>query len=779
MDRKSLAATSLLCCCAFLAFPAYSKAPDATLKATAAAQYGNLPLAFEVNQGQADPSMQFLARGAGYGIGLGTRGAVLSLPVAAPSDTHGRRQALGAVLHEHLVGGNSAGVLSGEAALPGSSNYLGGNDARQWHTGIAQYARVRQAGVYPGVDLVYYGNQNRLEYDFNVAPGADPRTIVLQFDGARKLRVDADGNLLITTAAGDVVQQHPLVYQDDADGQRTPVAAAYRLLGRDRVAFQVAAYDTGRTLVIDPILALNLYVPGVNTEVEKAVAVDSAGSAYIAGYSTPMNWLRNLPLVGTLIHYDAFVAKLNPAGNALVYLTYFGGSSDDEANAIAVDAAGSAYVTGYTNSNDFPTLNPAQRSKQGYDDAFVVKLRPDGKGMVYSTFLGGTSNDVGESIAVDAAGDAYIGGYTASLFFPTTSGALQTSYAGGSYDGFVTKLSPAGNTLIYATLIGGGNSDSVNAIAIDGSGNAYIGGSTASADFPVRNAFQPALSPPFVQPTYSDQFSDAFVAKINPSGSALVYSTYLGGTFDDSVNAIAVDALGNAYVAGNTYNYYSYSTANNFPQQAPLQTTAGPGFVTELSSAGNALVFSTYLDGVATGVALDVAGDIHVAGYTSSTTFHTRLPYQPANSGSNDAYLIKIGPHGSGGLVYGTYLGSSGNDTASAVALDSQGNAYIAGNTSSKNFPATKPVQGASFGHGDGFVSKFSSNGQTLMYSTYLGETNVFAGLVTAGGKGIGISIPIRGIVGCTLRALPDGVVFPIEILYPSHAPCGQPQPAP
>ncbi len=409
--------------------------------------------------------------------------------------------------------------------------------------------------------------------------------------------------------------------------------------------------------------------------------------------------------------YHAFVTKLNAAGSALVYSTYLGGSGDDYGSAIAVDSSGNTYVTGFTGSLNFPTVNPIQAVYGGgYSDAFVTKLNAAGNALVYSTYLGGNDTDQGNGIAVDSSGNAYVTGGTLSTNFPTTAGVFQGT-SGGGYDAFVTKLNATGTSLVYSTYLGGSSSDRGSSIALDSSGNAYVTGSTISLNFPTANPFQASCS---LSPygAYCNG-GDAFVTKLNATGNALVYSTYLGGNNGAEGHRIALDSFGNAYVTGDT-------ASTDFPTTAGAFQTAFGGsidaFVTKLDAAGSALVYSTYLGGSGVdqgfGIAVDSSGEAHVMGVTASTNFPTVNSLQLFNNTrlpdlAEDAFVTKLNAAGSA-LVYSTYLGGSGDDAGFGIAVDSYGNAYVTGFTDSANFPTASPLQAANGGGYDAFVAKIS-----------------------------------------------------------------------
>jgi hypothetical protein len=437
-----------------------------------------------------------------------------------------------------LAGANPAAHVTGLEPLPGASNYLKGSDPHQWQTNVPHFGRVRYQNVYPGIDLAYYGNQRQVEFDFTVAPGASPSAIHLTFDGTSPLFLDPQGQLVLGTPGGSVVQRAPALYQL-AGGVRRPVVGAYVLQGLYQAGFVVGTYDTTRPLYIDPVLNYSGYLGGSGTDAGNAIAVDAAGNAYIAGSTASADF----PTSGGIQSYagagDAFVTKLDPTGSVLVYSTYLGGSAFDEALGIAVDSSGNAYVTGDTASTNFPTANPYQATLSGTQNAFVAKLNAAGNDLLYGTYLGGSGSDIGQAVAVDVSGIVYVAGKTTSNNFPVSSNAYQATYGGGTSDAFVAKLNPMQTTptaqLLFASYLGGTGNDSARGIAVDPSGNIYVTGSTTGS-FPTTAGT--------VQPTYGGGSSDAFVTKINIplSGSAtLGYSTYLGGGDLDEGWGIAVD----------------------------------------------------------------------------------------------------------------------------------------------------------------------------------------------------------------------------------------------
>ncbi len=663
------------------------------------APYGRLPMAFEVNQGQTDSAVHFLARGQGYGLYLTADEAVLSL--RAPSSQSD------AVVRMRIAGVSPHARISGADELTGVSNYFVGNDPGRWHTNIPNYAKVKYSGVYPGVDLVYYGNQQSLEYDFVVAPGADPNAIALDFKGVHGLQVSEAGDLVLVTGNGDLVQHKPVIYQN-VDGQRRVIDGSYVVQGT-RARFQVARYDHTRPLVIDPTLAYSTYFGGKDFDDGYGIAVDASGAAYVTGfiYSSyfPGTWGRECPTNG---NGDAFVAKLSRDGSQLVYSTVLGGSGQDLAHGIAVDSKGGAYITGYTHSQDFPTTRSAVQerflSTTAGQNAFVARLDANG-GLSYSTYLGGSGSDVGQSIAVDSSDNAYVTGYTSSGNFPTTSRAFQKSL-NGLQNAFITKLNASGSAVEYSTLLGGNDYDFGFGIAVNKAGNAYVTGTTYgifSDTFPTTsNAYQVTAS----------GSGDAFVSKLSADGSTLVYSTFLGGAGYDGGRGIALDTSGNAYVTG-------YTQSNAFPTTAGAAQTTLNGtedaFVTKLNSDGSGLVYSTYLGGSGNdagfGVAVGANGYAYITGFTQSVDFPTTTTaVQTANGTGKEPFVAALSASGAQ-IAYSTYLGGSNGDGAYAIAVDSSNNAYVTGYTNSVDFPVTTGAYRTELTTGasqDAFIAKLS-----------------------------------------------------------------------
>ncbi|HUU12541.1 MAG TPA: choice-of-anchor D domain-containing protein [Terriglobia bacterium] len=828
----------------------------------AAQAYGELPLAFEANRGQWSDQVKFVARGEGYTLFLMPAEAVLVLRKASPapalksetgkskletrnskietrqskirnpkSKIQNPMSSASSVLRLTFPEGNPNARVVGLAEQPGKTHYLIGRNPRDWRTDVPTYGRVKFEQIFPGIDLVFYAKQpkrggesgapgRQLEFDFVVAPGADPGAIRLAIEvGKSKLETEkskvekhksqnenrqtssnpesptpnpvavhvaASGDLLIAAGGGEIRFRKPIVYQENSsvvsgqlsvgpdngrwtteaanpnpkipnrqfvDGRyvlrelkfktgnskidnrqsqtTTPAANSPFTTHNSKfeVGFEIAPYDRTRPLVIDPVLAYSTYLGGTGLDYAEGIAVDAAGSAYVVGYTNSTDFPLSNPAQaaggGTcgsgLDVYpcpDVFIAKLNAAGTALVYSTYIGGSGEDYGMGIAVDASGNAYVTGYTNSADFPLTDPLQSSMGGGYDAFALKLNPQGSVLVSSTYLGGGGDDYGYGIALAPGGEVLLAGFTSSPDFPTTAGAIGEAYGGGPYDAFVSRLDLAGAALVYSTYLGGSGEDFANDIAADAAGNAYVTGYTNSANFPVAGALQGTYAAGVcgAEPSTFSCY-DAFVTKLSAESGTLAYSTYLGGRGSEYGYGIAVDGDGNAFVAGAT-------TSTDFPVSARALQTAGGGvsvdaYVTKLDPSGASILYSTYLGGLGAEAALDVAadggGNAYVTGYNLGGGFPVASPLQTAGAGHFDAFLAKLDDAGTA-LVFSTYLGGSGQDKGNAVAVDSSGNAYVTGGTFSTDFPVSAEAfqtvyAGGSF---EGFVAKMADLGRPV-----------------------------------------------------------------
>jgi hypothetical protein len=640
-----------------------------------------VPLFFLANHGQAPPAVRFMAKAPGL-TAYFSPGEVLF-------------RMAGKTLRMHFEGAVRASRLEAGNRLPGAANFLTGPKDR-WLLAQPLYAGVVYRNLYPGIDMLYGGAGPNLKSEFVVAPRADLSAIHVRYLGGGKLRIGEDGSLAILTGAEEFREEAPIVYQE-RDGRRVAVDARFVLTG-ETVSFAIGKYDASLPLIIDPAISYSTLLGGSGPDAANALAVDSTGAAYLAGFTASYN----LPTANPVQNFnaggdDAFVAKLNPAGTALVYCTYLGGFGNDQAYGIAVDASGAAYVTGSTTSQDFPVVDPLQSQLAGNKNAFVLKLSAAGNSLAYSTYLGGSASDSGNGIAVDEAGAAYVVGDATSLNFPASG--WQKANRGGQ-DAFVAKLSADGSRLIYSTYLGGSNTDHGAAIAVDTTGTAWVAGSTWSADFPVADAFQSA----------SGGGQDAFVTRLAADGNSLLFSSYLGGSggslgYPEAAQAIALDWQGNAYLAGVT-------SSVNFPLLNPLQSSLNgtvDAFVTKVNASGT-LAYSTYLGGsgmdVANAIAVDSSGAAYVAGYTYSTDLPVANAFQSSNAGDCDAFLARISATGT--LGYLTYLGGNGADTATAVAVSSA-NVYVAGWTLSTNFPLRNPYQSVDADNYGAFLTEVDS----------------------------------------------------------------------
>ncbi len=716
--------------------PVSASADPAALAQTRQAEmrqaYGRLPMNFEVNQGQADEQVRFLARGHGYQVFLTEGEAVLTLQRAVEAaDGSGATGAKrlpeleSSALRLKLADAQIAQTISGAQPLLTKSNYFIGNDPAHWQTEIPNFARVEYTDVYPGISLAYYGTQSALEYDFIVRPGADPRAITMTLEGAENIELAPNGDLILTVAGQKLYHRAPVSYQQvigkSSNPSKRTVGSRYVLRGGNRIGFEVESYDASKPLVIDPVIDFSTFFGGVGSDEGLAIAVDQSGNAYITGttYSNNFNTFAPLQTINRGGKYDSFVTKINAAGTTIVYSTYLGGSAEDTAHGIAVDANGNAYIVGTTNSTDFNTRNAFQPALSFADDAFVTKINAQGSDLLFSTYLGGISSDQGFAVALDGNADVYIAGSTASPDFKTRNPLQPTNR--GNTDVFVTKMKGDGTQLVYSTYLGGGAFDEAYGVAVDAFGNTYVTGTTLSTDFNVANPQQPANA---------GGGGDAFVTKINAQGSALAFSTYFGGAAVDVAYSIAVDVNTNAYITGHTFS-------TNFPLANALQTTNRGGadaFLTRFNANGSGLIYSTYLGGAggdfARGVAVDGSANAYIVGRTISTDFNTRNPLQTNNRGEFDAFVTKVGLTGQ--LVYSTYLGGASDDLGFGIAVDSSGNAYVTGDTRSTDFNTKSPLQPANRGGLDAFVTKINGAGAALTYSTYLGGSGEDLGLSIA-----------------------------------------------
>jgi hypothetical protein len=660
-------------------------ATGTALRGSSDSDYGQIPLAFIANRGQTHRSVRFTAKAPGL-TAYFTPGEVVV-------------DVRGSTIRMQFPGANVSPSLDGLDPQSGRANFLIGDDPGQWRTDVPLYSRVVYRDLFPGIDMVYSSHRRLLKSEFVVAPGADPARIRIAYSGVEDLRVDEGGGLVFTTASGELREEAPEIYQESAAG-RDIVKGAFQVSG-GVVTFFVEPYDRSRPLRIDPVLSYSTYLGGAGTERANAIAVDSSGAAYVTGYTDSTDYPVTSGVIRTTAggSVDAFVTKLNASGNAIVYSTYLGGAGDDRAFSIAVDSSGDAFVTGYTTSTNFPTAGALQSASGGGRDAFVVKLNPAGTALLYGAYLGGSGTDSGSGIAIDSGGAAYITGSTTSTNFPVT-GPFQAALA-GAQDGFVTKVNAAGSVRVYSTYLGGSLDDRGSAIAVDSSGAAYIAGNTSSTNFPTLTPLQAA----------SGGSQDAFVTKLSASGATLAYSTYLGGSGTETIElgrSIAVDAANSAYVVGST-------SSTNFPVAGPLQAVNNGGgndaFVVKLTAAGTALAYGTYLGGASVdfgeSIAVDSTGAAYIAGYTSSADFPTVSAGQPAIGGNYDAFVAKLNVAGNA-LSESGFLGGAGADAAYGIAIDSSLRAYLTGQTGSTNFPVLGPAQSSGGTTLAAFVARFT-----------------------------------------------------------------------
>ncbi len=700
--------------------------------------FGKLPLTFEVNGGQTDPQVKFISRSKGYTAFLTNGGIILSLhPSTFPSTSAplqanpGSSRRPVSVELTFMGAANNPSVV-GENLQPGIVNYFMGNNPTKWKTNIATYGMVRYRNIYPGIDLLYYGSQRQLEYDFEIRAGADPNEIQFEVIGAEQLNLDSQGNLLITIGTQQLRLQSPNIYQR-FNSQRMAVSGSYVLTDSQHVAFKVGSYDPTRPLVIDPVLIYSTYLGCSDDDVIDSLATDSAGNVYIGGTTDSVDF--PVTSLGSLAagNDHAFVVKLDPTGSNLVYADYIGGNAWDYGFALTIDAQNEVYLTGSTSSSNFPVVNAFQSTYIGSYNAFLTKISAGGTSLLYSTYLGGSGADWPTAVAVDAISDVYMAGYTSSTDFPIAN-AYQPTVSpnqGGNYGfyGFVTKFVPDGSSLAYSTFIGGstnvayvnGNgcpcwgspTNEIIGLALDSSGNAYIAGNTNTYNFPTTTtAFESSDS------TLNNSVI-GFVSKLTSSGS-MDYSTYFYeySGFITNLFAIAVDGSGSAYVTGMAANDGSFPVTSNTICNAPVMgASCDWAFVTKFDETASTLLYSTFLppfnDAYPTTIVLDANNDAYVLATTSGPLVSGVNPIE-AYSGDSDLLLVEIDPTAST-VVFATYLGGSSYETAGAMSLDASGNLYVGGTTSSTDFPTTQgafQTQSQLGGNPDlmsGFVMKIGS----------------------------------------------------------------------
>lgn len=689
--------------CLFLLPAAAAFTGSGTLRSTP------IPRFFVGNQGQFSPGVRYSLEGAGWradflnrGIGWVSRGSRLNV---------------------ELQGTASDLSWEGGARLAGVANFYNGSDARQWQHNVATWSSVVARDAYPGIDLTYSIQEDRLKSEFLVRAGADPSKIRLRCRGAQRVSLGSGGDLLLEAGRAQLREQRPVAWQV-VGGKKIAVPAEFVLHGKT-VSFRVGNYDPAADLLIDPVLSYSTYLGGSGFTAAGGVAVDGSGNAYVAGWTEtrdiPASSAASLPNTGSV---DVFVAKLSPGGNSLAYVTYLGGSVEDRALGVAADSSGNVVITGETQSNDWPVLGALQSQLRGHQNAFAARLNPSGT-LVFSTYLGGSAIDAGNAVALDAFGSAYVAGSTTSTDFPVLSAYLATNR--GAQDAFVAKIS-SGGSLLYSTYLGGSGNDLANGIAVGSDGQAVVTGGTFSTNFPVSAG---------TLQSSNRGGEDAFVARLYSAGNGISFSTYLGGTDgtptdQEQGTAVALDASGNIYVAGVT-------SSADFPLAAAVQSFGGGGsdaFAAKITSAG-ALVYSTYLGGSnldwATGIAVDSANSVWVGGYSSSSDFPLVLPVQQQLKGDYDGFVVHLDAGGQ--LQFSSYFGGSKSDSVAAVAVDSAAAVYIAGLTQSSDFPVLNPVQLQNYSGYSALVAKFSpctyslsQTGITISAGSASGAITVTAG---------------------------------------------------
>jgi hypothetical protein len=697
------------------------------------AQPAGPELFFESGPDRAGGRGEFLARGRNYAFRLEAgrielhlrhNEATPSSPLAARHSLTAPRMIEAATVRLEFLDANPEATIQGEGRLSAKINYLIGNDPAQWHTGLSAYSKLRVEELYPGIGLIYYGNQQRLEYDFTVFPGADPAKIAMRFGGVEQVSLSKEGDLVLKVGAREVRQPKPIIYQI-AGLKRVEVAGDYRIRPNHTVGFQIGEYDPRLPLVIDPVIVYSTYFGGNNADLGFAVKLDPAGNIYIAGQTLSAQFPFPLPSGGVQGKFgggtyngDAFVAKFDNSGTNLIYFTYLGGYGEDGALDLSVDSAGHAYVGGFTQSPNFPTANAFYPQISGLADpsvgiynadGFITELNTSGSSMLYSTYFGGSDADIIDGIAADDSGYAYVTGLTHSTDFPTYHALTgQSSYQGAITKAFVARWGPGGQAVVYSTYLGGSANDEGQGIAADSQGFAYVVGFTGSTNFPVTtNAFQWRLN----NTGNTDYAYDAFVCKFSPSGS-LAYSTFLGGYYNDFGYRIRTDGGGNIYVTGPFQSLDFPVTVTNVPGLTGAHNSSYDGFLTKFDTNGK-LVYSAIFGGSGTDTAWDLAvdpsGNAFVVGSTTSSDFPTTnvfSPFRTSNAGASDVFITAVNSNATA-VLYSAYLGGSGNDTGYGVAVDSESSAYLVGSTSSGNFPTTPGARQRSLdGSSDAFLTK-------------------------------------------------------------------------
>jgi len=725
--KLSLQRTSLILLAALLvliALPYDHTRPDTAavspLSRATESEATPLPVFFEPNRGQSDDDVRFIGRGNGLALLLKSTEAVIGLRAPVESDAPKEKATVTARVSMKLEGANASSLMFGTDKLDGRVNYFLGNDQSKWLRDVETYSRVCYPAVYSGIDLVFHSAELQLEYDFNLAAGADPCAIRLRFDGADEMNIDSSGALVIRTAAGELKHQKPVAYQEAA-GERSEVAAEFTQLRDGAIGFTVGDYDSTKPLVIDPTLVFSSYLGGMAADTGRSMLALPSGETLIGGDSFSSDFLTN----ATTNNSDVFVGRLTKNGGTFSYL-FFGGKGNDIATGLATDATGNfVYLAGFTESTDFPIFKSVNSALAGPSDAFVVLLKPAESAILSSSLVGGSGQETSVSVAVDTAGSAYLTGRTTSLDFPT-QGAIQPAYGGGDSDAFVTKLSTDGASLVYSTYLGGTGTENLLArtgIKVDSSGNAFVVGDTQSGNFPTLGALRAAKSGPAA--TF-----DGFIAKINPTGSGFVFSTFLGGSDDDFATALAIDGTGNSYITGRTR-----STSFTGSSAARSSTSNSDAFVAKLNATGSALTYLTFVGGSpgdeqSNAIAIDTAGVAVIAGSAGSGLSTANAIQSFFKGGQSDAFVARLTP--AGVVNFSTYLGGSGDEVANGVTLDSDGHIFLDGFTDSQDFLVFAALRTTNNGGRDIFLARIDPdeavNRPVLLQAIFSGKSLILYG---------------------------------------------------
>lgn len=677
--------------------------------------YNKIPITFQANEGQIQSNINFAVCNLCYDLFLMPCEALMTFKGITPSCN----------IRMKLVNGNRNAKAIGLEKLSCKSNYFIGNDEEKWHIGVSNYSSVKYEDIYDGIDMVYYGNENGLECDFISHPGVDANIIALDFEGIEDLKVNDDNDLILYTNYVELCLSKPIAYQE-IDGKKSSVSVKYVVHNEHRVSFEIQNYDITKSLIVDPILLWSTYFGGSNDDIATDVAVDSEGNVYITGYTYSSSFYNVTPTYPYAGDVDAFVAKIKSDGSKVIFFTYIGGKSSvspyfapfDYSRSIAIDSRKDIYITGSTACKDFPMYKPIQIDNSAYINGFITKIKSDGSELIFSTCLGKGGKDAYNEcfgITLDIYDNVYATGYAKNIALPITYGAIKTSISGKVSDAFIIKFTPEGN-LSYCSYFGGNNDDCGIAVSIDNNLNVYIMGNT-KGDFPI---YSDNSSP--LQSVYGGGKLDLFLIKIildSIGNYHYGYSTYLGGSGEDTGKALAVDSIGNVYVTG--------YTTGDFPLKNPIQSHYGGGntdaFISKISADGSKYIYSTYLGGTGDDYGMDIQVDsysnVYVIGETSSSNdFPIKNAIQfTYGGGSKDIFITKIAADGLN-IIYSTYVGGIGNESAGGIAVDLNGNIYISGSTDSWDFPIRSPFQLTNMGKSDIFIAKIYEVLQSKLAAT-------------------------------------------------------------